>query len=393
MLNNRKLVLDTFCDVYAELTAHADAEFWDFSQHELIPGAVYVIGRNQLTLYTDRIKKIASTGQAQIVLSVPGEGSETLVTLCLLKGFGQLIEERKILLITGGDLPVTWPHLLHEYFLPKVFDFEENVQAAIEAEEIFTKTIKPYKFLFFNGRTRAHRKYLLERFGVSGLLDSALWTNLDRGLQLIRQPNGGHLYTAEELPNINIQFVKDGQDLMHVSSDIHYLPKKYEVDRYQHRVDLPLPNTTFMDDHLFDKEWGEIYVNALPYIDTYFSLVTETVFTYPYSFRTEKIWKPIAMAHPFIAVANAGYYRDLHQLGFKTFGHVIDESFDQIVNSQDRIERIAQVVEDLCQQDLASFLAECYNACKYNQQHLTEMRVKVSKEFPNRFLQFISTHA
>jgi len=389
MLNNRKLVLDTLCDVYKELNSYADAEFWDFNQHELIPDAIYVIGRNQFNLNTKRIKQIAIDGLAKIVLSIPGEGSETLVTLCLLKGIKQLIEDQKILLITGGDLPVDWPHILHEYFLPKVFDFDENVQAAEQAAEIFNKTVKPYKFLFLNGRTRPHRKYLLERFAVNGLLESALWTNLDRGLQLIRQPNGGYLYTDSDLANINIQFLHNNQNLMYVSRDIHYLPKQYEVDRYQHRVDLPLPNTTFMDDHLFDKEWGEIYVNPMPYIDTYFSVVTETVFNYPYSFRTEKIWKPVAMAHPFIAVANAGYYRDLHRLGFQTFGHLIDESFDSIENSQDRIERVAEVVEDLCQQDLASFLAQCYNICKYNQQHYTELRTQVPGQFSGRFKQFI----
>jgi hypothetical protein len=120
--------------------------------------------------------------------------------------------------------------------------------------------------------------------------------------------------------------------------------------------------------------------------------VTETVFNYPYSFRTEKIWKPVAVGHPFIAVANRGFYQDLHKLGFKTFGHVIDESFDTIDNSQDRIERIACVVEDLCQQDLASFLAECYNVCKYNQQHYTEFRHRVPGELPEQFNRFINQY-
>ena len=96
---------------------------------------------------------------------------------------------------------------------------------------------------------------------------------------------------------------------------------------------------------LFNNEWGEIYLNANPYLDTYFSLVTETVFDYPYSFRTEKIWKPIAIGHPWVAVANPGFYRDMHNLGFKTFGDLVDESFDLIDNSIDRLERIAVVVE------------------------------------------------
>ena len=142
--------------------------------------------------------------------------------------------------------------------------------------------------------------------------------------------------------------------------------------------------------YLFGKEWGDIYLESKPYEDTYFSLVTETIFEYPYSFRTEKIWKPIAMGHPWIAVTNVGFYRDMHRLGFKTFGHLIDESFDQIENNQKRIERITQVVEDLCRQDLASFLQECYTICKYNQQHHIEMAASWRQEFPDRFQQFIN---
>jgi hypothetical protein len=180
---------------------------------------------------------------------------------------------------------------------------------------------------------------------------------------------------------------------------IQYLPAEYEYSTYCNNVGkkqiIPtadLSRNHFAKHDLFGGEWGEIYINPRAYIDTYFSVVTETVFDYPYSFRTEKIWKPIAMCHPWIAVANQGYYRDMHNLGFQTFGHVIDETFDSIENNQDRLERIALVIEDLCQQDLASFLNECYNVCKYNQQHLAEMSIKVRKEFPDRFAQFIQRH-
>jgi hypothetical protein len=174
-------------------------------------------------------------------------------------------------------------------------------------------------------------------------------------------------------------------------TEIKTLPVQYEVDRYRQSVDRTF-DSGFIKSDLFNQEWGEIYIESAPYVDTYFSLVTETVFDYPYSFRTEKIWKPVAVGHPFIAVANRGFYRDIQNLGFKTFSHVIDESFDLIDNSQDRIERIAEVVEDLCQQDLASFYKECYNVCKYNQELYTEMRHQVPRELPNQFHQFINQH-
>ena len=127
-------------------------------------------------------------------------------------------------------------------------------------------------------------------------------------------------------------------------------------------------------------------------IDTYFSLVSETVFDYPYSLRSEKIYKPIAMAHPFVTVANRGFYRDLHHAGFQTFGNLIDESFDQIDNNQDRLDRIAQVVQDLCASDLAEFLVASRVITKYNQQHLAAEGIRIFREFPDRFVNFIQSN-
>jgi hypothetical protein len=216
------------------------------------------------------------------------------------------------------------------------------------------------------------------------MLDQTLWSNL----------GAGPVYTTD----INLEI--DGTHILRGNSPpIQFLPPEYEVRRYRNSVlALPAPKDAqgtmahdlYAKQHLFGKEWGDIYLESKPYEDTYFSLVTETIFEYPYSFRTEKIWKPIAIGHPWIAVTNAGFYRDMHNLGFKTFGHLIDESFDQIENSQERIERIAQVVEDLCQQDLASFLQECYTICKYNQQLHIELASTWRSQFSDRFQQFIN---
>jgi hypothetical protein len=376
MLGNRKLVLDTFCEVYDLLEPCMDHDFWDFSTHEIISGAVYLVSRKEVLKNINKVRAIADSGQALLVFSNPAEGSETLAGQCANARIQDLAHDKKILIIGGGDMDARWPCLQYDSFLPKILDYDENLAAASRSNEIYSNSVKPYKFLFLNGRTRPHRKYLLEQFKLNGLLDSALWTNLD----------------TTDAHNRQLKLFHNGIDLMRNCMPIQLLPPNYEYVDYADPMDPAADNVSFVKNYLFKHTWGEIYLRAEPYIDTYFSLVTETVFDYPYSFRTEKIWKPIAMGHPFIAVANQGYYKDLHRLGFKTFGHVIDESFDCIENSQERIERIAQVVEELCQQDLASFLEQCYNTCKYNQNHLAEMRLKVRQEFPDRFTQFITPY-
>jgi hypothetical protein len=376
MLGNRKLILDTFCEVYDLLLPWRDGDFFDFSKHDVVPGAVYLIGRAQMNHNRERIRELVESNTIRVILSNPAEGSSTLKDHCdYVHCCGDLVRDRRMLLIGGGDMDPEWTCLQYDSFLPKILDYTENQQATSESSRIYETKNKPYKFLFLNGRSRPHRKYLLERFRLDDVLDQSLWTNLEN-----RSGSMGQLVLWHE-----------GQDLMLTSTDVKTLPAQYEVDRYRQQVNKTF-DSLFVKSDLFNREWGEIYIEPAPYVDTYFSLVTETVFDYPYRFRTEKIWKPIAMAHPWIAVANAGYYRDMRNLGFRTFDHLIDESFDQIENSQCRIERIAAVVKDLCQQNLDEFLAAAQDVCKYNQQHLAEMRIQVRQEFPDRFFQFIKQH-
>jgi hypothetical protein len=395
MLGNRKLIIDDHCEVYKELLPWADAEFYDISQQQIVPGGIYVVCREQVNKRSEEIIDLAQRGDVTVVIDNAAEGSETLVTWCFVRGIVNLIEQRKILLIGGGDMdPVKWPYMSYEYFLPKIFDFDINVGTASQMDNFFTIKNKPYKFLFLNGRLRSHRKYLLERFKSNNLLQQSLWTNLDTNSMLVNTLPQTRWLDFNDMDMIKLELIYDGVDLMDQPIDIHCLPTQYEFSDFREHIETDLSNFPGgnVKQKLFNNTWGDAVIDGSAFRDTYFSLVTETVFNYPYSFRTEKIWKPVAIGHPFIAVANSGFYRDLHNMGFKTFGHVIDESFDQIENSQDRIERIAAVVEDLCQQDLASFYTECYNVCKYNQQHYAEYRHRVPQEFPAQFQQFIEKY-
>jgi len=347
----RNLVLDTFSEVYTLLKPYADKEFWDLSQHEIVPGATYVVGRKQCIDHREQLLDLANNKTIQLVISNPHEGSQTLAGQMTRLGFREAMCSGTVKLIGGGDMPPEWDYLLYDKFLPEILDYEDNLSAAEHWQEIYTKTQKPWRFLFLNGRARPHREAALTKLRSRNLLENSLWTNLDSG-------NG----------------------------PVRTLPSEYEVSRY--RANTITDN--YVKFELFDNEWGEIYLEPRPYTNTYFSLVSETVFDMPYSFRTEKTWKPILMGHPWITIANQGFYRDMRDLGFQTYGHVIDESFDSIDNGEDRLDRIVDIVQDLCSQDLVSFLKECYNVSKYNQQHHRELAVKTRQEFPDRFFQFIN---
>lgn len=350
MLGNRKLIIDEFCEVKEFTKQFQDGEFYDLATHNIVPGAVYLISRQQFASNIELIKQLATAGTILPVLGNPAEGSETMLKQIQGLGIVDLVQQNRILIVSGGHMQSDIPYLYYENFLPKILDYSENLQAI---EQYWKKWSldRPFKFLCLNGRGRKHRKQLLTN--LSDVLHTALWTNLDSSAGAIK-----------------------------------LLTPQYEFDFYKQNVDLG--QTGYVKYLLFDNQWGEIYLNPAPYLDTYFSVVTETVFDYPYTFRTEKIWKPIAIGHPFVAVANAGYYRDLHNLGFKTFDSCIDESFDKIENNQQRLSCIIKLVRDLCNQDLGAFVTATREICKYNQQLLAELAPQIRNQFPKKFEQYIN---
>jgi hypothetical protein len=131
-------------------------------------------------------------------------------------------------------------------------------------------------------------------------------------------------------------------------------------------------DTGFVKHDLFDNTWGDAIVNPRIYTDSWFSVVTETIYDYPHTFRTEKIWKPIIMAHPFVVAANRGYLKDLRNAGFGTFGHIIDESYDDIADPAARLDAVVNTIRDIGTQGAAGFWEASRDVCKHNQALLVE---------------------
>lgn len=369
---NLKIYLDLKCEVHDLLTIIAAGDFDDFNSVDIIPGAVYILGRDSMVSCNAKIRKVVESSLAHIVFSNPAEGATTMLGQFQRFGTRDLIESGKIMVLTGGDLPSNYRYFQFENFCQRMMNFEENITCMNRTGEIYRKLDKPYKFLFLNGRIRPHRKWLLLKLADMNLLEQSLYTNLDNKGAADRE----------------LSYVVNNVNKMSLDEPLHYLPWEYEVDLYKDQIGKPSTETN-VKFHLFNNEWGEAYIKPEPYIDTYFSLVTETVFSGTTSFRTEKIWKPIIMGHPWIAVANRGFYRDLHNMGFKTFSNVIDEKFDLIDNPQDRIERISSVVNDLCSMNLSQFMLQCKDACIYNQQVVLDYQKHHVSAFPEHFYNFL----
>lgn len=83
--------------------------------------------------------------------------------------------------------------------------------------------------------------------------------------------------------------------------------------------------------------------------DSLLYLVTESVATGRRHHLTEKSFKPIAMGMPFVIVGSQGSLAYLRSYGFRTFGELWDESYDQEPDTAVRIHRIGQLLQKLDQ--------------------------------------------
>jgi len=115
------------------------------------------------------------------------------------------------------------------------------------------------------------------------------------------------------------------------------------VSAFLSELPLILDSPTF--ENMADKS------NTSHYLDSYISVVTETWGNNNTVFVTEKTYKAIMAEHPFMILSSQYFLRHLKNVGFKTYGDWLDESYDNepiegnrarmIVKELDRLSRMS----------------------------------------------------
>ena len=364
MLGKHKIIVDEWAEVWDLLQPYADGSFWQLP--ELDPANIYVIGRVLLKDNWQVITDWATQHPGRVIFSNPAEGSETVLLQLKRLRIESHVRDGRIGLLTSGNMEPGIDYCKTDCYFSNIVEYTENKAAQLQGA-LDHKSHRPYEFLFLNGRLRPHRKYLIDHLRAQGLLTHALWTNLGSQVEMAFT---SQLDTGKTEP-------------------IRLLPAKYEIDRAVPQQAL-VPESGFVKHQLFNNTWGDAIVNPRCYTDSWFSLVTETIYDYPHTFRTEKIWKPILMAHPFVVAANPGYLKDLRAAGFQTFHSLIDEGYDQIDCPQARIERIIDTVRGISQSGAAEFWEASCDICKYNQQRLVEYNREQRAQLPVSLEQYLN---
>jgi len=131
------------------------------------------------------------------------------------------------------------------------------------------------------------------------------------------------------------------------------------------------------------------------YNQTAYSLIAETHADSRYSFFTEKIFKPILAKRLFIVFSGWKYLENLRGLGFQTFDNVIDESYDEIHNDEERWTAAFDQVKRLCNMDqlevsekIADRIRHNYNLVmdtKWQTDHLAPMQQIINNKLEKFF--------
>lgn len=112
-------------------------------------------------------------------------------------------------------------------------------------------------------------------------------------------------------------------------------------------------------------------------------IVTETIIKYNNdvnvrnTYLTEKTFKPIAYKMPFIILGMPNTLKHLHALGYKTFNTLWDESYDDITDSRDRLNKVIELVTHLskCEKsEMIKILNEAEKIANYNHQVFLKRR-------------------
>ena len=208
----------------------------------------------------------------------------------------------------------------------------------VPATAIHTST-RPYQFTALVRTHKWWRATVMSDLQRSGILNVSQWS-YNTALALGDQPEDNPIeIDSLELTHDIEKFIKFGP---------------YSCDQ--------LSSDQHNDHHLHVPEH---------YSQSYCHIVIETHFDADQSggaFLTEKTFKPIKHGQPFVIVGAPGSLQALRNLGYRTFDHAIDNSYDLEVNNTRRWQKLLQVIKKISQQNLHDWFNSCLDDVKHNQQ-------------------------
>ena len=125
------------------------------------------------------------------------------------------------------------------------------------------------------------------------------------------------------------------------------------------------------DDLTADQHNDHTHAEIEHFSNSYCNIVLETHFNAGGSngaFLTEKTFKPIKHGQPFVIVGAVGSLDILRGLGYRTFDHAIDNSYDLELDDVQRWIKLVRAIQEIKQQDMHEWFLRCLPDILHNQQ-------------------------
>ena len=91
MLDKRRIICDTSCEIYLEIKHLVDDSFWEFDQPQA--NSITIFARQTVNRHYAKIKELAQAGFFLPVLANPIEGSIVLKLQCQRLGLLDLVAQ------------------------------------------------------------------------------------------------------------------------------------------------------------------------------------------------------------------------------------------------------------------------------------------------------------
>ena len=159
-----------------------------------------------------------------------------------------------------------------------------------------------------------------------------------------------------------------------VTIDDRFEDNPIEVDSLgiKNYINQFLKNGPYTCDQLTDQQHNDhSRIETAHYADSYCNIVLETHFDADQSggtFLTEKTFKPIKHGQPFVIVGPAGSLEQLRKLGYRTFDHAIDNTYDTINDNTARWQAVLATIQQIKRHDMKKWFADCLEDLLHNQQ-------------------------
>ena len=194
----------------------------------------------------------------------------------------------------------------------------------------------------------------------------------------------GTMFTRE-----NRIFIKNFLERNNLTDKVvlKYFSRNYNInllEKQKTHTEFDIGVENFDINQLKDKDYTARYVeyegeqigisNIIPidiYNQTAYSIVTESLYENTFNFFTEKSFKPILTKRLFVHFSGQHHLKNLKKIyGFKTFDGIIDESYDEIEDQNERWNKAAEQVLFLISQPQEKILQQIQPIVEYNFNHL-----------------------